>query len=159
MLWFGRICAVMFKEFRQLSRDRLTFGMVVMLPLIQLLLFGYAINNNIRNIHIGIVDDANSFVSRGVIEAVQASQVVTPTVRYFSIQEAEQGIRVGEVRAVLYLPENLEQRIAQRHQGSNHALGQWIVDASDNIVSSALLGLRDMPLAEVIRQPVRVARP
>src|SRR5690606_37635625 len=40
-----------------------------------------------------------------------------------------------------------------------HALGQWIVDASDNIVSSALLGLRDMPLAEVIRQPVRVARP
>src|SRR5690606_35583591 len=48
MHWINRIAAVSFKEFRQLSRDRLTFGMVVMLPLIQLLLFGYAINNNIR---------------------------------------------------------------------------------------------------------------
>jgi len=159
MHWINRIAAVTFKEFRQLSRDRLTFGMVVMLPLIQLLLFGYAINNNIRNIHVGIVDDANSFISRSVIEAVQATQVVTPTVRYLSMQEAEQGIRVGEVRAVLYLPANIEQRIVQRQQGGNHALGQWVVDASDNIISSALVGLRDMPLSEVIRQPVRAATP
>ncbi|EKO3989499.1 ABC transporter permease, partial [Vibrio fluvialis] len=45
-----RIKAVMVKEFRQLSRDRITFGMVVMIPLIQLILFGFAINTDVRNI-------------------------------------------------------------------------------------------------------------
>ena len=54
MGFFNRIAAITLKEFRQLSRDRLTFGMVVMIPLIQLLLFGYAINNNIRNINISV---------------------------------------------------------------------------------------------------------
>lgn len=53
-----RIKAVLVKEFRQLSRDRITFGMVVMIPLIQLLLFGFAINTDVRNIPIGVVDQA-----------------------------------------------------------------------------------------------------
>lgn len=155
MLWLSRISAILFKEFRQLSRDRLTFGMVVMLPLIQLLLFGYAINNNVRNIHIGIVDDALSFASRSIIEAVQATQVVNPVAHYLSVQEAEQGITAGEVRAVLYLPEDLEQRMARGDQ----PLGQWIVDSSDNIVASALLGLRAMPLTELQRGLPRQAGP
>ncbi|MDF5474143.1 ABC transporter permease, partial [Vibrio parahaemolyticus] len=49
----ARMKAVMIKEIRQLSRDRITFGMVVMIPLIQLLLFGFAINTDIRNIPVG----------------------------------------------------------------------------------------------------------
>lgn len=152
MSWINRIAAVMLKEFRQLSRDRLTFGMVVMLPLIQLLLFGYAINNNVRNIQVGIVDDANSFASRSIIDAVQATQVVVPVEQYLSIHEAEAGIRSGKVQAVLYLPENLDQRLQRREQGRPEALAQWIVDASDNVVSSALLGLRNMPLTELGRE-------
>ncbi len=155
MPWLSRISAVMFKELRQLARDRLNFGLVVMIPLIQLLLFGYAINNNIRGIPVGIVDDANSFASRSIIDAVRATQVVQPVAWYLSVQEAELGITAGEVRAVLYLPENLEQRLARGEQ----ALAQWIVDGSDNIVSSALLNLRDMPLTELQRKPVRLAAP
>ena len=46
----ARMKAVMIKEIRQLSRDRITFGMVVMIPLIQLLLFGFAINTDIRTV-------------------------------------------------------------------------------------------------------------
>jgi ABC-2 type transport system permease protein len=147
MRWLARINAITLKEFRQLSRDRLTFGMVVMIPLIQLLLFGYAINNNIRNIGVGVVDDADSYASRSIIEAVRATQVVNLLEQYSSAQEAEQAITKGTVRAVLYLPHNLEQRMAQ----GNQPLGQWIVDGSDNIVASALLGLRNMPLAELQR--------
>jgi len=144
-----RISAITFKEFRQLSRDRLTFGMVVMIPLIQLLLFGYAINNNIRNIQVGLVDDSASFASRSIIDAVKATQVVDFVEHYLSVQEAEQGITAGEVRAFLYLPHNLEQRMSNPQSRLN--LGQWIVDGSDNIVSSALLGLRNMPLQELQR--------
>lgn len=147
MAYLPRISAVMFKEFRQLSRDRLSFGLVIMIPLIQLLLFGYAINNNIRGIPVGIVDEAQSFASRSIIDATQATQVIKPVAYYRSVQAAEHGITAGEVRAVLYIPRNLEQRIAH----GQRSLAQWIVDGSDNIVASALLNLRDMPITELER--------
>lgn len=140
----SRVSAIMFKEFRQLSRDRLTFGMVVMIPLIQLLLFGYAINTNIRNINVGIVDAAQSSASRLIVDAVRATQVVNIVESYQSIQEAEAEITAGRVRAVLVLPRDLEQRVV--NSASRLPLAQWLVDGSDNIVSSAILGLRNMPL-------------
>ncbi len=140
----SRIAAITFKEFRQLSRDRLTFGMVVMIPLIQLLLFGYAINTNIRNIEVGLLDEANSSASRFIVDSVRATQVVHFVESYHTPQEAEAAITAGHVRAVLVLPRDLEQRAA--NPASQLPLGQWLVDASDNIVSSALLGLRNMPL-------------
>ncbi len=149
MKFLGRIAAITLKEFRQLSRDRLTFGMVVMIPLIQLLLFGYAINNNIRNINVGLVDQAQSFASRSIIDAVKATQVVQVVASYNSIQDAEAAITAGQVRAVLVLPHDLEQRAANK--ASQQPLGQWLIDGSDNIVSSALLGLRNMPLQELQR--------
>lgn len=148
----SRIAAVTLKEFRQLSRDRLTFGMVVMIPLIQLLLFGFAINTNIRNISVGLLDEANSSASRYIVEAVRATQVVNFVESYHAPQEAEAAITAGRVRAVLVLPRDLEQR--QANAASNLPLGQWLVDASDNIVASALLGLRNMPLA--VAQDTRV---
>lgn len=144
MQFFSRISAITFKEFRQLSRDRLTFGMVVMIPLIQLLLFGFAINTNIRNINIGVLDGAQSATSRAIVEAVSATQVVNLLESYTSIQQAETAITAGDVRAVLVIPHNLEQRVA--NSSSNLPLAQWLVDGSDNIVASALLGLRNMPL-------------
>lgn len=148
----ARVAAIMFKEFRQLSRDRLTFGMVVMIPLIQLLLFGYAINTNIRNINVGLVDEAQSSASRIIVEAVRATQVVNIVESYHSIQAAEAAITAGRVRAVLILPRDLEQRAV--NTTSRVPLGQWLVDASDNIVASAILGLRNMPLN--LRAPPQV---
>ena len=142
----AHISAIMFKEFRQLSRDRLTFGMVVMIPLIQLLLFGYAINNNIRNIKVGLVDESGTVISRQIIDSVLATQVVDMVEQYLSIQEAETAITRGQVRAVLYLPADLTRRLAD--PGSARPLGQWIIDGSDNIVSSALMGLRFIPLPQ-----------
>jgi ABC-2 type transport system permease protein len=139
----SRISAIMFKEFRQLSRDRLTFGMVVMIPLIQLLLFGYAINTNIRNIDVGVFDAAQSSASRQLIAAVRATQVVNLAESYTSIQQAEAAITAGRVRAVLVLPRDLEQRAV--NTASKLPLGQWLVDGSDNIVAGAILGLRNMP--------------
>ena len=145
MKFLLRISAITFKEFRQLSRDRLTFGMVVMIPLIQLLLFGYAINNNIRNINAGLLDQSDSSTSRIIIDTVKATQVVNIIEQYFSIADAEAAITKGNVRAVLVLPRDLPQRVA--NPADDRALGQWIVDGSDNIVSSALLGLARMPIA------------
>jgi ABC-2 type transport system permease protein len=74
---------------------------------------------------------------------------------------AEQAITNGEVRAVLVLPHDLDQRMVQSQQaaGASSAagdmdprpLGQWLVDGSDTLVASTVLGLRNMPLTELAR--------
>ncbi|MBY6195903.1 ABC transporter permease [Vibrio hangzhouensis] len=140
---FTRMSAIMVKEIRQLSRDRITFGMVVMIPLIQLLLFGFAMNTDVRNIPIAVVDQSESAPGRIIVEAVKVTQVVQVKAYYPTVEEAETAIQEGVVRAALILPDNLTQRIT--HQG---ILGQWLVDGSDTMISSALLALQSMPIKE-----------
>ena len=60
MNWLGRIIAITHKEFRQLRRDRLTLGMIVGMPVLQLVLFGYAINQDIRHLRAGVADLAGT---------------------------------------------------------------------------------------------------
>ncbi|KJR30630.1 ABC transporter [Vibrio navarrensis] len=138
-----RMKAIVVKELRQLSRDRITFGMVVMIPLIQLLLFGYAINTDIRDIPVAVVDQSESTAGRLLTQSVRVTQVVNVTQHYATAEQAEQAIQDGIVRAALILPPDLTQRMAQGRE-----LGQWIVDGSDTMISSAILGLQNMPLTD-----------
>ncbi len=138
-----RLNAIMIKEIRQLSRDKLTFGMVIMIPLIQLLLFGFAINTDIRNIPVAVVDQSGSTAGRILVESVKVTQVVDVTQVLATPEQAEQAIKSGEVRAALILPNDLTQRLVQ-----GRILGHWIVDGGDTAVSSAILGLQSMPLVD-----------
>lgn len=136
-----RVGAITQKEFTQLSRDRTTFAMIVMIPLIQLMLFGYAINSDVRNIPIAIVDLSHSIAARVITEEVRVTQVIKIVAHYDTPAEAEAAIVAGKVRAALIFPENLTQRVA-----SGQTAAQWIIDGSDTMVSAALLPLRNMPL-------------
>ncbi len=159
-----RIYAILSKELTQLSRDRMTFGMVVMIPLIQLLLFGYAINTNIRHIPVGVVDYSETGLSRVLIETVSATQVVRFTEHYIDVQQAEAAIARTEVRAVLVIPKDVSQRLA-RHQSvgfgsppssdeeTSRPIAQWLVDGSDTMIAAAIKSLRAMPLSELLSKP------
>jgi ABC-2 type transport system permease protein len=136
-----RIGAVAGKEFLQLSRDHVTFGMVVLIPLIQLLLFGYAINTMVRDIPVAIVDLSGSAAARVIAEQVRVTQVVDIVATYNTPAEAEAAIVAGVIRAALVLPHDLTTRLA-----GGETAGQWLVDGSDTMVGSALLALRNMPL-------------
>lgn len=159
-----RITAVLKKELLQLRRDRMTFAMVIMIPLIQLLLFGYAINTNIRHIPVGIVDQADSSLSRTLAQIVQATQVVTITEVFATPEEAEQAITESTVRAAFIIPPDVDDRLARSpsiglglpnatNQTSSRPVAHWIVDGSDTMVASAIKSLRSMPLTELLRQP------
>jgi len=137
----ARIGAITAKEFKQLSRDRVTFAMIVIIPLMQLLLFGYAISTVVRNIPVAVVDNSGSAAARVITEQVRVTQVVDIVAHYATAAEAEAAIVAGTVRAALVFPENLTQRAA-----GGEPVGQWLVDGSDTMVSSALLALRTMPL-------------
>lgn len=83
----SRILAIATKEIRQLRRDRLTFGMIVGIPLLQMLLFGYAINFDVRGLSAAVVDEARTSMSRALVADMQASGVVR--VRQYSRSAAE----------------------------------------------------------------------
>ena len=74
--WFRRTSAIVDKEMRQLFRERLTLGMIVGLPLIQIVLFGYAINTDVRHMAAGLVDHADTSMSRQLVGSLEASQVL-----------------------------------------------------------------------------------
>jgi ABC-2 type transport system permease protein len=124
-----RIFAIFTKELRQLRRDRMTFGMVVMIPLIQLMLFGYAINTNVRHIPAGLVDMSRTALSRAVAQTVSATQVVEFTAEYPDVKQAEEALDNLKVRAILVLPPDLGSRLL-RHPS---ALGKN--NAADNQTS------------------------
>lgn len=154
-----RIWAVLIKEFKQLSRDRVTFGMIVMIPLVQLILFGYAINTDARHIPAGVVDLANNQSSRAILQAVEATQAIDFQRLYFSSQAASDAIVRGEVKAVLILPVDLGARLTQHLSNASGAepVGQWLVDGSDTLIASTVRSLRFMPLAEVTDRSNRIA--
>ncbi|MFK4753841.1 ABC transporter permease [Oceanobacter antarcticus] len=159
-----RTWAIVSKELRQLSRDRMTFGMIVMIPLMQLMLFGYAINTDVRHVQAGLLDLSQSSYSRYLVQALEASQAVNFRRVYHSLAEAEQAITQGEVKAVLYLPADMSRRLLSQpdfpgntriHYGPDNplqAVGQWLVDGSDTMISASLRALRNMPFNELSNQ-------
>ena len=62
------------KELRQLQRDRLTLGMIIGIPTLQLVLFGFAINLDVRHIPTAVLDRSHSSVSRKLIGEIAATQ-------------------------------------------------------------------------------------
>ncbi|MEP1931430.1 MAG: ABC transporter permease [Roseibium sp.] len=166
----SRIAAILFKELAQLRRDKMTFGMVIMIPLIQLILFGYAINTNIRDIPVAVVDHSQTGLSRILIQMVEATRVVDVTERFNTVGEAEAAIKSAQVRAAFILPADLSQRIsrspsvglgtpASTDEETSRPVAQWIVDGSDTMIAGAIKSLRNMPLAELFRQPPNRATP
>ncbi|WP_019530583.1 ABC transporter permease [Dasania marina] len=159
-----RIKAIFLKELTQLRRDKMTFGMMIMIPLIQLLLFGYAINTNVRHIPVAVVDASNTGLSRVLIQNIEATQVVTFTARYNNLPEAEAALASSKVRAVLFIPRDVSQRLV-RHQAvglgtpaasdeeTSRPVAHWLVDGSDTIVAGAIKGLKSMPLLELLDKP------
>ncbi len=159
-----RIQAIFYKELTQLSRDRMTFGMVIMIPLIELMLFGYAINTNIRDIPVGVVDHSQTSLSRVLTQTISATKVVTFTEQFINIKEAQAAIASARIRAVFIIPSDVEKRMV-RHQSvgleshpssdeeTSRPIGQWIIDGSDTMIASAIKGLRTMPLTELMSQP------
>jgi ABC-2 type transport system permease protein len=132
-----RLHAVAAKEFRQLTRDRLTFGMVVGIPLLQILIFGYSINFDVRDISAGVVDLANTSASRAFIADLQATQVIRVTEYLRSPDELEKRIGSGALSAGIYVPADFERR---RVDASRSAV-QVLVDGSEPTIEGVVRGL------------------
>jgi len=138
-----RLLAITKKEVRQLRRDRLTFGMIVGIPVIQLLLFGYAINTDVRNLSTAITDQANTHLSRQFINELRETQVVNIIEQVETPAVLSDMLRRGEISVAVVIPHDFERRVIDPERPAVHLL----VDGSDPTISGVARQLRAMPIA------------
>ena len=152
-----RFGAVLIKEFLQIKRERLTFAMAVGIPLLQLILFGFAINADPRNLPTAVLIADDSTFARTIVRAVENTG-------YFRIDriaadeaEADRWLAAGEVQFVLNVPPNFGRDVVR---GTTPTV-LMEADASDPVATgsafAALLQLRQTALDPDLKGPL--ARP
>lgn len=131
----NRIIAVLKKEFIQMRRDRMTFALVLLIPLVQLLLFGYAIQTEVKHIPTVVFDQSLSEESRDLLSAFSSSSYFDILYTAQSFDEVTTYIDSGKAKAGIILPPDF----AHNLQRQDPAQVQVLVDASDNMVANQAL--------------------
>lgn len=152
---FARILAVMKKELLQLRRDRLTFGMIVGIPVMQMLLFGFAINTDVRNLSAAVADQSQSHLSRQFIADLGQTQVLNLRYAVDTAKEIEDMLRAGEISVGLFIPADFERRALDTRRSA----AQLLVDGVDPTILGVANQLRNIPLKfDTVRsEPERAA--
>lgn len=100
----SRLLAIALKEIRQLRRDRLTVAMMVVIPVIQLLLFGWAINTDVRHMPTVVFDQDHTAASRDLPTRMEATGYYDVVGQVSSYEEIEVALRRGEAKVALVIP-------------------------------------------------------
>jgi ABC-2 type transport system permease protein len=123
------------KEFIQMRRDRLTLGIMVGIPIIQLLLFGFAIQTDVRHIPTVVLDESRTPTSRDAIAAFENTGNFRIVARVNGRDELDRWIARGDAQAGIAIPHGFPRDLAR----GTTATIQVIVDASDPLSSQAAL--------------------
>ncbi|MDO9431405.1 MAG: ABC transporter permease [Phenylobacterium sp.] len=137
-----RVFAVMIKEFKQLSRDRLTYAMMLAMPVVQLLLFGYAINSEPRHLPTALLVQEDTIFARSITSALRNSAYFDLTAQARTPAELDDMIRRGEVQFAVTIPGDFTRRVVRGDQA------QMLVevDATDPAATGpALAALAALP--------------
>ncbi|MFG1243421.1 ABC transporter permease [Xanthobacter sp. V7C-4] len=144
-----RVGAMIVKEFIQLRRDRVTFATMIMIPLLQLILFGYAINTTPRHLPTAVFAHENSDASRAILAALRNTAFFDFVKEVGSADEAEHMIRAGEVLFFVEIPAGFERALRRGDQP------QLLVaaDATDPVGSAnALAALAGVVSSALVRE-------
>jgi ABC-2 type transport system permease protein len=134
--FWNRTWAMLIKEFIQLKRDRVSFGMIVMVPLIQLLLFGYAINTTPRHMPMAVLLQEQSDIGRTILKALENTQYFTVTHIVHTEAEFDQLLKSGSVLFGVEIPANFERNLRR----GDHPSMLVVADATDPVAAGSALG-------------------
>jgi ABC-2 type transport system permease protein len=118
MGFLRRLWAIMLKEARQLRRDPLTFGMMFVIPVVQLVLFGFAINTDPKGLPSAILAYDHSALSRAIVRAIGNTGYFAFVHEVSTEAEADALLQRGEVQFVVTIPDNLMRRVVRREPAS-----------------------------------------
>ena len=132
----GRLLAIARKELRQLRRDPPTLAMMFGVPVIQLLLFGFAIRTDVRDLPLAVYDAAPSSESRELAARLEATGNYRIREQASGYAEARAWLQEGRVRAALIIPPDYARRLKR----GEAAGAQLLIDAADPMASQSAIG-------------------
>jgi ABC-2 type transport system permease protein len=148
---WSRTFAVFLKELRQMRRDRLTFAMMVVVPIVQLILFGYAINTDPRHLPLAVVEFDHGPVTRDFVQGLENSRYFRVAAHPAGTAEGTRLLETGEVQFLLVVPAGFERRLLR---GERPAL-LLAADATDPAAAgnalAALAGVTQQTLGRMAR--------
>ncbi|HDH00740.1 MAG TPA: ABC transporter permease, partial [Nitrospirae bacterium] len=127
----SRFLTIIIKEFIQMKRDKLTFAMMIGIPVMQLVLFGYAINFNPKDLPVAVIRADESIFSRDLVHAMENSGYFRIVQTASNEEEARGFLELGDVQFVLNIPANFSRRLL-RGEGPSILLE---ADATDPVAT------------------------
>jgi ABC-2 type transport system permease protein len=134
--FWRRSYAMLLKEFIQLRRDRVSFAMIVMIPVMQLMLFGYAINTTPRNLPTAVLLQEDSDLSRSILKALENTAYFRFTREVHDVAEFDYLLQSGKVLFGVEIPRGFERAV---RRGDRPAL-LVAADATDPVAAGSALG-------------------
>lgn len=132
----GRLSAIARKELRQLRRDPPTLAMMFGVPVIQLLLFGFAIRTDVRDLPLAIYDSARTSESRELASRLEATGNYRIAAEADGYEQLHAWLKEGRVRAALVIPPDYARRLRR----GEPAQAQLLIDAADPLASQSAIG-------------------
>ncbi|MGR3662268.1 MAG: ABC transporter permease [Paracoccaceae bacterium] len=159
MFSFARFSAVLFKEFVQMRRDRVTFAMMIGIPIMQLLMFGYAINSDPKHLPTLVEMADNGPISRAIVMGMQTSDYFRFDGIVTGQADGDRALREGSASFVLVIPPNFERDVVR---GLNPDI-LLTADASDPAAASgavsAMSGIVQIAIRQTLTGPLQYAAP
>ena len=129
------VIALVKKEFRQVFRDRMMLRLIFLAPILQLLLLGYAVDLDVKNIYTAVFDQAKTSDSREFLRSFSAGDYFIVEAPDMPLTRVEQGFRENRYNAVLIIPEDFPRRL---ETGSQVEVALWVDGTNANAAGIAL---------------------
>jgi ABC-2 type transport system permease protein len=126
---------MLWKEFVQMRRDRFTLGMLIGIPAIQLLLFGFAIRMEVRHLPTVVLDESRSAESRALVQAMLNTRNFDLLGPVANRDDLRRAIERGDARAGIVIPPDFDRDLKRRRT----ATAQFIIDAADPLASQTAI--------------------
>jgi ABC-2 type transport system permease protein len=149
--FWRRSYAMLVKEFIQLRRDRVSFAMIVMIPVMQLLLFGYAINTTPRHLPTAVLIQEDSDLARSVLKALENTSYFRFTREVHSVAEFDDLLQSGKVLFGVEIPRGFERAV---RRGDKPAL-LVAADATDPVAAGSALA-HDLHIGDPPAMPFEI---
>lgn len=152
----GNIKAVIFKEVIQILRDRKTLMLVILMPVMQVMIYGFGVNTDVRHLRTYVYDQDRTYLSRRLVDAFVNSDYFAIHKKADSLQEVKDGLNKGKAQVALIIPPNFTADVL-KNKGSKL---QLLIDGTDSnpanvaLNSSQSIVTSFMQTQELVKIPV-----
>jgi ABC-2 type transport system permease protein len=148
MGFFHRLLAMVYKEALQLRRDRLTFAMMFGIPIMQLVLFGFAINNDPKGLPTAVLASDHSAITRALVSTIGNTGYFSFTNAVSTEKEADELLQRGAVQFIITIPGDFTRKLIRRERA------QIVIeaDATDPATTSGALAAVDQAISQTLNR-------